>query len=1116
MDDEELPMQSPYYPYPAPSSHESLLRVIRSVRNRWRFRIVVRGVAVVLSAGLGLLLLSSLGMDQFRFSPASVAVFRVIAYGTLIAVTVRFLVMPLVRRVSDEEVALYLEEHEPSLRGELVSAIEFGGEGGGSRRGGNSPALVEKLVQRAVERCTGIDGGRRIERPRLARSSGMLAGATLMGVAVLLVQPGFVRHAAPFLLSPWSGAEAGSPYWIEVEPGDASVARSADLKVTVRLRGFDADDVEIVLRRGVESEWDRWSMTVDEEVGGYGFVVFSLDDVTEYFVEAGGVRSQQFTIDVTDLPYVQRIDLEYHFPEYTRLSPITEQDGGDIAALIGTRVVVTVMPTLPVAGGALVIDERDTITLEAMSGAALAATLTVQRDGLYRIVFRTADGSNVVGSPEYYIDALADQPPVVSFRKPGRDLKVTSVDEVFVETRAEDDFGVARLELSYSVNGGAEQTVALYGPGAMKEITAGHTLYLEELGLQPGDLVSYFARATDANRIGGTQTTATDIYFLEVRPFDLRYRRADARGGGGGGDDVGELSLRQRQIVAATFKLVRDSTEYSASELRENLATLALAQGRLREEVGRLVQRIRSRRVAEIDSAFQAVARALSSAVEHMGSAEELLGERRPKAALPPEQRALQQLQRAEAVYRERQVSMGGRGAGAGGQASAEDLADLFELELDKLRNQYEQVQRGERQQVDQQLDEALEKLRELARRQQQETERMRARAQNLAAPAPGGGRSQRRLAQESETLARQLERLAREQSRPELEATARRLQEAADAMRRAAAQGRNGAAQGSSALQRLREARRLLERDRSQGLMRQVEDALQRAERLAEQQRDVVNDVERLGRDPAAERGRLGRLIDRKNEMTNEVRDLEGDINRLSRQARRDQPKAAQKLQEAVNGLRDSRLADKILYSRGVVQGRSREYARNFEQQIGADIAELERRLREAAGAIGESREQRLGRALDRARELASALESLEQRVRERQRGQSGQEGQGVRRLSRDEERQFQRELAERLGELQELRRELVREGVDVSPLDGMIRALGRLANRDLISVPGSLQELAARVIPGLKEFEYALRRQLEGADAEQIFLSGSDDVPVEYRALVEEYYRSLSRKRH
>ena len=63
----------------------------------------------------------------------------------------------------------------------------------------------------------------------------------------------------------------------------------------------------------------------------------------------------------------------------------------------------------------------------------------------------------VTGSLDYTIDVLPDRPPTVQFTKPGRDQKVLSVDEVYTEAKAEDDYGVAKLELVYSVNGAPEK-----------------------------------------------------------------------------------------------------------------------------------------------------------------------------------------------------------------------------------------------------------------------------------------------------------------------------------------------------------------------------------------------------------------------------------------------------------------------------------------------------------------------------------------------------------------------------------------------------------------------------------------------------------------------------------
>src|SRR5262249_6888779 len=157
------------------------------------------------------------------------------------------------------------------------------------------------------------------------------------------------------------------------------------------------------------------------------------------------------------------------------------------------------------------------------------------------------DGHIVPGSLDYTVDALPDRPPTISFTKPGRDQKVLSVDEVYSEVQSEDDYGVQHLELVYSVNGGPEKSVPLYDAGSKRtpQMTAGYTFSLEDYKLQPGDVVSYYARATDNDAVSGAKSTTTDIYFMQVRPFGQDYRQDQGGGGGGGGgagDEAGQLS----------------------------------------------------------------------------------------------------------------------------------------------------------------------------------------------------------------------------------------------------------------------------------------------------------------------------------------------------------------------------------------------------------------------------------------------------------------------------------------------------------------------------------------------------------------------------------------------
>src|SRR5688500_6697988 len=478
------------------TSQAQLLGIIRQVRNRWRLKIALRGAAIVLGVGFIIFLIAAFAVDQFRYSEGSVLAFRIVSYIALLALTIRFLVLPLLPRVSDDRVALYLEEHEPSLDAAVLSAVELAGEEHANARAAMSPALAKRLAENAVQRTKAIDNGRRVERLTLFRSTGALAGIALGALAVLVLGPPFLKHSAKLLLNPFNVAEAASPYRVSLEPGNITIPRGGDQKIEARLQGFEAEVVELAMKRGAEGEWQRMSMVADVDSGNYVFLLLDIDDRTEYYVEASGVRSPVFRIDVVDLPYVQKLEMEYRFPAYTGLSPQQVAEGGDIAALKGTVVTLRAVPTMPTPAGRIIVECGDTIPLTLAPDGSLSGKLTVTKEGFYRIELEAPDKSMVKASLDYTIDVLVDQPPSIRFREPGRDMKVSSVEEVFTEVVAEDDYGIRKVEIVYSVNGAAEKTLAVHNATSRRtpEVSAGHTFLLEELALEAGDFVSYYAR----------------------------------------------------------------------------------------------------------------------------------------------------------------------------------------------------------------------------------------------------------------------------------------------------------------------------------------------------------------------------------------------------------------------------------------------------------------------------------------------------------------------------------------------------------------------------------------------------------------------------------------------
>ncbi len=1119
-------------------------------------KLALRGAVRVLALCVSMLVFAAYALEWARFSGEAIVTLRILAGLAVGAAVAYFLLRPLLRRVTDEQVALYLEEREPSLQALVVSAVEANRSGRAA-----SAALVQRLVEQAFDACVATDAARRAERSTLQRLGAMLAVVACIAAAVVLLGPAFYRHALSALLFVSRSIEAAAPYRIDVAPGHATVPKGADQTVTARPVGFQAGEASLMVRRQPTVPFEAMPLVPTDDRRFEG-MLFDVGGPVEYFVEAAGVRSPVFALKVVDLPFVQRLDFEYHFPAYTGLEPQIVENGSDIAVIAGTEVRLRVTPSMSAPSGRVVLNGGASVPLA--PGGVLTGSFVADRDGFYRIELEAPTGERVAASPQYTIDVLSDQSPTISFARPGRDTSASPIEEVYVEARAEDDYGVRNMELVYSVNGGAERTVPLFGgTRRMTEVTAGHTFYLEELGVQAGDSVSYFARASDNDTVQGAKRATSDLYFLRVRPFKKDFRQAPSMagggGGGGGGMQVDALSEQQRQIIAATFNVQRDRKTYSAEKLREHTVVVALSQARLREQVEGLVTRMNSRLV-EPDPSFRTIAELLPKAVEAMKQAEAKLSASSPDAALPPEHRALRLLQKAEEEY-ETQVSVSrnaGGGSGGGG-AMAEELADLFELELDRMANQYETSARAGQQEQDQRLDALLEKLKELARRQEQEAERQRRRA--AGGPSSAGGAQQRALAEQAEEAARQLERLAREENRPDLMDSARQMREAADAMRRAASGSDGGSgAQASAALERLRNTERQLDRARAARAERDIQDAQRRAEELAREQQAIAESVRQLSAaDGEARRHQAERVTERKDALEAGIGELEQHIDRSAADASRDNREASRRLSEAAGTIRDQRLRDKVRYSKAMVtRGAPPESTQAMENDIGAGLEALRKKLGEAAAALGERQTDRSTEALDRARRLARGVESLGERMRDRAQsagrqqsargpegaaardgrqggGQAQNEGRadgrgglgdtrggwtegggrGDRRpwgFSRDDIRQFRGEVRQWSNEAQALRR-LLREGdLDPKELDALLQALRALDDDRVYQDRAELERLQTFVAEGMKRFEYGLRRRVDAAGAD-VTLSGTEDVPEAFRPLVEQYYRSLAK---
>ena len=1039
-----------------PRTSTSLDDYVRSVAGRLRAAAATRGAGALALTALAATALCVYLANRAAFSPASVAGSRTFLLASLAAVAVLLLVLPLRRFMRGRAFLLAADEAErrvPEFGGRLRTWAD---ERTLSAARGRVPSPLLALLARdasaaAATAPVGTVVGRAATIAFAAAACFSVASLVWLGTS----GPGFWQYGTARLWTGWFLPQGDPLYELHVEPGDATIRQGGRLDVTAETEGFEPGIVEIFAKFESSVDWERAPMGPRLQGAGYEFGFSLVREQLRYYVEAGRLRSREFQVEVVAMPNVENIRLEFEYPSWSGLEPTVQDPGGDIMAVPGTRVAVVLSTDKELRNGLLVVGEDE---LPVKNGRA---EIEVADDSVYHVaaVYR---GERVRLTDDFFITAVPDEKPKVKILEPGRDWRASSIEEVGVRIEVADDFGLRDVQLRYAVNGAEQGAVDLAARRGSKQVHATHMFYLEELGregvsllpspgggsdlpspapesgLMPGDLVSYYVVAEDAKR-----ETRSDMYFITVQPFERRFSQSQQAGGmqGGQGQRQDEISRRQKEIILATWNLIkeRDSDDGREPEkLRESATMLSELQGTLMQQAQTLVQRTRARQITGADPKFARFAEFLEQAAGFMQPSAEALHGFRLEDAVGPEQQALQFLLRAENLFTDIQVSMGRNGGGGGG--FSRDLAEMFELEMDLEKSQYETGSGASGQQLDQEIDEAMKKLEELARRQQ----RLADRARNQSQASFEQRWQQEMLRREAEDLKRDLEQLQRRQQgeqqqararggsssqsqgssrggqRPDqLDRTIRQLDRAAQEMERGARGGNQRTASASAQ----RELQRALE-ELAQQRQAQSESALnamaEEAADLARQQEEAAGEMQESlrvaleaykaqgGRTSGALPTGMTReeevdLADRKQDLADRLAELEKGMQRQSRLLRDHNEDAAKALMEALVDFQQSQAATGIQYAAEMVRRGLAPYAASNEEAISRAMRRLRDSLREAGElASGEASPRK-----DGLYGLLSEVERLRRSLEEAaQPGQAGDERAGGRQPGHDEGR--------------------------------------------------------------------------------------------------------------
>jgi len=563
-------------------SYDKLLDLLDDVGSHLKYVKLAEWLLVLACVALAVPVVAVMAELAFAPTVPSVAMaFHLLLWGVFAAgllVCMAFGARTLARRMQFEQIAIHVEGRFPELSNSLINSVQLA----------NDPLvegepLVEKIIADTVNQAAEFDLRASVNK----RLASRLAGASVFCVAafatLLFIASGndrvsnaFQRLIRPFTYTP----VVGSVRIVRVSPGDTEVFYGEDLVVSAEVQ-TDRTDVEGLIIYKFEDQAEPVTKTMSPigaaQPGAAGQFVYHVKDVRaplEYRLKIGDSETRGYKVSIARRPEIERVDLVYEFPPYTKLKDLVESNSrGNIRAVKGSRVTVKVASTKDLKKGSLLLaSAKKEVPLKPASPRETQARISITQDDSYTIHLEDENGYTNKDPISLSITALPDRNPIIRFTYPDKEITAAPSETVKLALRAADDFGLSEVVIfCQDTPDSPIRRLQEWKDIPGKEFMPTFHWKLDSEAYKPGVKVTYYAEAVDNNAVsdapGRAQTTKFTIN-IENKDEKLAEKEKALSDWEHKLSEILKAQKAARSLAAATGQQDLDNRRRTADELK--------------------------------------------------------------------------------------------------------------------------------------------------------------------------------------------------------------------------------------------------------------------------------------------------------------------------------------------------------------------------------------------------------------------------------------------------------------------------------------------------------------------------------------------------------------------
>jgi hypothetical protein len=503
---------------------------LHALRRRIAAWFWVEGLSRVLWTALAVFAIDLVIDWFFRMDVAQRGVMLLIMLGTIAAVAWRRLVRPLSTHLSDDALALQVEDRNKLLGQSMISALQLARIEDHAQRG-MSPTLVRQTVITGAQAASGVDFGRVLDQREFR------VNAVILLAAVLLLLAGAIGVVQSAPLAIWFNRNLllGDKVWPQktylvvkrAENGKVKFPRGEDWTQVVEVTPESEvvpDSVFIDFRRTRARNSQAMKKSGERQ---FEAVFSNVIEEFEFRARGGDAFTPWIRVELVEQPAVEELHLEITPPKYTGEGKQELAAGkGPYFVLQGTSLALSATANKPLARAELVIEGKP-LPLRLERGATefsgdVAPDQLVA--GQYVIELEDTEGLTSRRPTTFGLRLRADREPRVRAKLVGVSGMVVPQAHVPLECRVTDDYAVTGAEISYvwrgemaeaATQGTVELPAAKDGLGT-RELAFSDVIDLSALKLPTGTSLNFHVAARDNDDVKGPNVGKSSDFLLRI------------------------------------------------------------------------------------------------------------------------------------------------------------------------------------------------------------------------------------------------------------------------------------------------------------------------------------------------------------------------------------------------------------------------------------------------------------------------------------------------------------------------------------------------------------------------------------------------------------------------